>query len=55
MRLNIQVYVEPEQKLKIEKASKQIGLNQSSFCRSASIEKANQVLQKEENDTGKKI
>jgi len=55
-RTNIPVYVDKNQKQQIEEASKEVGLNQSSFCRTASIEKSNEILaqkKKRKNDTTK--
>ena len=50
-RTNIPVYIDGEDKKKIEEASKIVALNQSSFCRTSAIKEANRILKEKEGET----
>ena len=49
-RQNIPIYIGGEDKQIIEKASKIVSLNMSSFCRNSAIMRARKILSEKEND-----
>jgi uncharacterized protein (DUF1778 family) len=43
---NITIYLTPEDEILVEKASKELALHKSAFCRTFAVQKAKQILNK---------